>query len=293
MLHIVFATIVSIAYGQLNNEETLSSDARMTTFIQLLDQAGVSPSQGQTILAPTDSAWQAFRGIDSDIRIKYENQSQFFVHLRYLTSWHLITEGAFLSTEIFDGQRTLLENSVGNITVNQVNQSVGNVGISSFIETDIATSEGIIHVLDRVVVPPPLTMNIIDVLMVDVNQFSLSTMMNLALHVGLDDTINSALYDSGITFLVPPNRRFNRAEIDVSTLMLPENFDFARSFVECHIILDNYHEAEVFAMNEEAGTEQFLATSLLGTSLWITTSEGRLRFQSLDVLVADQVARNG
>jgi hypothetical protein len=59
------------------------------------------------------------------------------------------------------------------------------------------------------------------------------------------------------------------------------------------MIMDNYHEAQVFAMNEANNVEQMLVLSELGTHLWITTSDNMLRFQSQEVLVADLPSMNG
>jgi hypothetical protein len=123
-------------------------------------------------------------------------------------------------------------------------------------------------------------------------QFAFTTMANLALWAGLDDEI-SAVYEHGITLLVPPNRRFNRAEIDVPNLLTVAMRNYARDLVLCHMIKDNYHEAGVFAMSEVESTNQFLVVSELGTNMWITTTDDRLRFQSVGVVLADQVAKNG
>ena len=117
-------------------------------------------------------------------------------------------------------------------------------------------------------------------------------MANLALYVGLEDRINAA-YDNGLTFLVPPNRRFNRAEINVPHMLQPSMFNYTRDFILCHMIRGNYHEAQVFAMNEASGEDQILVTSELGTRMWITTTEDHLRFQSQKLLLTDQPSDNG
>jgi hypothetical protein len=108
----------------------------------------------------------------------------------------------------------------------------------------------------------------------------------------LDDELNK-VYENGITFLVPPNRRFNRAEIDLGMLLTEPMRSYTRDFVLCHMIQRNYYEAGVFALNEENDREQFLETSMLGTHIWITTTENKVRFQSTDVRLFDQPTQNG
>jgi uncharacterized surface protein with fasciclin (FAS1) repeats len=285
----------SICNAQINNAGTLQNDDRFNKFMQLMDSVGLSPTLGETILAPTTDAWNAYREQDMGIWNKYVQQANFFVHLRELLLWHLVTEGRFTFDEIFNGQRKFMESTKGNLTIYQNFNipRVDNVPSSAFSERDIATTDGVLHVLDQVIVPPYLAVNIIEQLLDDYsNKFAFTTMANLALYVGLNDEID-AMYENGITFLVPPNRRFNRAQIDVPTLLTDEMRSYTRDFVKCHMIMDNYHESGVFAYNDELEQEQLLVTTQLGTSLWITTTGGRLRFQSTELLLTDQVAKNG
>jgi uncharacterized surface protein with fasciclin (FAS1) repeats len=123
-------------------------------------------------------------------------------------------------------------------------------------------------------------------------KFSFSNMANLALHVGLDDRLNAA-YEYGLTFLVPPNRRFNRAEIDIPKMLQPDMFNYTRDFILCHMIKDNYHDAKLYAMSEQSGEDQHLVLSELGTHMWITTTKNMVRFQSQELLLPDQPTNNG
>ncbi len=229
-----------------------------------------------------------------DLWNKYSTQPEFFIHLQELLLWHLVTEGAYTTDAIFDGTRTLLENSIWNITVDQRFKKVDNVPLTSFIDPNITTTEGYLHVINEVIVPPYMAVNMIEhMLERDISiKFAYTTMANLALYAELDDRIN-AMYEHGLTFLVPPNPRFNRAQIDVPKLLTPEMKEYTRDFVLAHMIRDCYYEAGVFTYNNENDQEQFLVTSELGTHLWITTSENRLRFQSRELIITDQVARNG
>jgi transforming growth factor-beta-induced protein len=290
---ILVSVLLAVSYGQTNNAGTLSNDGRLTKFIQLLDRAGISPSAGETIFAPTNEALNAFRDDDVGLWNKYASQAEFYVHLRDLLLWHFVTEGRFTFDQIFDGGRQFLENQQGNITISQQFKKIDNVPAAAFIEANISTSDGIVHVIDDVIMPPYLAMNIIEQLLDDrTAKFAFSTMANLALYVGLDEQINK-MFEHGITLLVPPNRRFVRAQIDVPSLLTEEMRNYTRDFVKCHMIVDNYYEAGMFAYNSEMDQEQILVTSELGTSMWITTTDEIFRFQSTKVILADQPAKNG
>lgn len=281
--------------AQLTNAATMANDVRLRRFVNLLDRAGISPSIGTIVFAPSATGWNAFEAADQTRWDRWLNQPEFFLHFQHLLLWHFSTEGPFRADQIWDGQRTTLTTTNGDITVVQAQpQRIDNVLRTSFPPPwDTATAEGILHVIDDVIMPPYLTQGIMWNLENDRSgTFIFSFMVNLAIHAELDDEIDQ-MYDNGITLLVPPNRRFNRVEIDVDELLLPENKEYTRSLVLCHMIERNYDVARVFALNQENNRQQFVVNSMYGTSMWITTTEDKVRFQSADIIFADQPANNG
>jgi hypothetical protein len=63
--------------------------------------------------------------------------------MRLLLLWHFVTEGRFTFDEIFDGSREQLENSIGNITVDQRLQKIDNVPAYVFLEVNVSTSDNV------------------------------------------------------------------------------------------------------------------------------------------------------
>jgi uncharacterized surface protein with fasciclin (FAS1) repeats len=290
----VGAMVLIPVHSQTTFAVIMANDARLAKFSSLLDQVGISASIAQTVFAPSLDGFDAYRTQNGSMWDKYVSKPEYFAHLREVLLWHLVTEGAFTFDEIFDGSRPLLENSLFNITIDQRFKKIDNVAGASFAEANISSSEGILHVIDDVMIPPYMAVNLIEhMLERDTSvKFSYTTMAMLAQYAGLEDKIN-AVYENGITFLVPPNARFNRANIYVPNLITAEMKNYTRDFVLAHLIMDNYYEAGIFAYNEENDQEQFMVVSELGTSLWITTTDGYLRFQSRKLLLTDRPARNG
>ncbi|KAG7364083.1 fasciclin domain containing protein [Nitzschia inconspicua] len=289
--------IVSPCDAQTNaastNQVTINNDQRLKQFSGFLTKAGINPSTALTMFAPTNEAFEKFQASDPVRYEKWTQQSLYFVHLKKVLEWHLVTEGAYTFDQIFDGSRTLMENAQGNITIDQRFKRIDNVDSQDFVQSDIATAEGVLHALGSVIIPPYLAVDLITTLLKDRSYvFALSNMANLALHAGLEDRLNDD-YEKGLTFLVPPNRRFNRAEIDIPKMLTDEMYNYTRDFILCHMIKDIYHEAQVFARNNANNEDQFLVISELGTHMWITTTEDRLRFQSVNVLVPDIPSNNG
>eukprot|EP00934_Nitzschia_sp_Nitz4_P007459 Nitzschia sp. Nitz4//scaffold230_size58257//28259//30405//NITZ4_006482-RA/size58257-augustus-gene-0.4-mRNA-1//1//CDS//3329543253//7449//frame0 len=287
------AVAVDLALAQETVISIVTGDDRLSKFVQLLDRAGLSVSEGLTILAPTTEAFNDWREEDTALWNKYASQSEFIVHLTHLLGWHLIIEDVLTTDQIFNGGRSLVETMYGNITLNQQYKTLENVALVDILEPNITASNGIVHVLDDVLIPPYMAVNLMGHLLDhDVTKFAFTTMANLALHVGLEDKIDAA-YEHGITFMVPPNRRFVRDQVDLDLLTSDEMYNYTRDFVLSHLVMNNYHEAGVVAYNEENDQEQFMIKSELGTSFWITSTDDRVRFQSRDVIVFDQPAKNG
>jgi uncharacterized surface protein with fasciclin (FAS1) repeats len=279
--------------GASTNQVTMNNDERLKQFSSLLSKAGIDPATALTMFAPTNQAFAKFETNDPVRFEKWMQRPEYFIHLKQMLEWHLVTEGAFNFNQIFDGSREAMENSQGNITIDQRFKRIDNVDSQDFAQSDIVTAEGVMHALDSVIIPPFLGDDLISQLLQDRSYvFALSNMANLALHVGLADRLNDD-YENGLTFLVPPNRRFNRAEIDIPKMLSPEMFNYTRDFILCHMVMDIYHEAQVFARNEANDEDQFLVISELGTHMWITTTEDKLRFQSVEVLVPDLPSNNG
>jgi hypothetical protein len=167
-----------------------------------------------------------------------------------------------------------------------VSASLDGVPRSAIVKADIVTQDGIVHVMDTFLVAPYIGLNMIGLLLDDTSEkFEFSTMAHLAIFAGLRDVIDM-VYDNGVTFLVPPNRRFIRGEFDVPALFTEASREYTHSLVISHLILHtNYYESSVYSLHEENNILETLEVSYLGTSMWITTTDDRLRFQGVDILL--------
>ena len=290
-LAVVFASSSSSVNGQ-NVANVVRSNPELTRFSAFLDEAGISPGLGETIFAPSNAAFDKY-GSDFPRLWELYQKPVWFLHLREIMLWHLVTEGQFMTKDIFDGGRTQLEVSKGNITISQRTSTLDGVPRALISEPNITASDGIVHVVSQVIIPPFMRLTLIEQMLDDQSmKFAFSTMANLALFVGLDEEIEK-IFEDGLTFLVPLNIRFIRAEVNVVKLLTEESREYTKDFILCHVIGDNLYESTVFAIQKEAEVEQMLVSSWLGTDMWITTTENILRFQSTKVILADQLASNG
>jgi Fasciclin domain len=304
LLFLTSVPVKPVTAQNTNNAGQIAADADTTTFNDFLASVGLSAGEGQTILAPNNGAFEKYALADPTMYTKYFTSNDYFLHRREVLQWLLVTEGRFTVADIFDGTRGQIANVNGNITIIQaVNgtttttttiATLDGVPRTAIVKPDIATQDGIVHVMDTFIVAPYIGLNLIGLCLDDNSaKFEFATMAQLAIFTGLREVIDM-VYDKGVTFLVPPTRRFNRGEIDIAELLTEAKKEYTKSLVSCHLILyTNYYESSVFSLHEENDIEETLELSYLGTNIWITTTDDRLRFQAVDVLLPDQVARNG
>jgi len=293
---LLLLSLSSVNAQTTSNAGWLDSDPEMSTFLFYLSRIGLSPGDGDIIFAPVN---EAFENLDKqtfsnyDVWQMYKDQPEFIMHLKHVITTHVCigdVEGVPLRTgEIWDNSRQYLRTNVGNATITQNPKMIDNVPFSAITAADIATTDGYINTMSQVMWPPYLAEGIINQLFDDRSwKFAFTTMANLILHTGLEDKID-AMYEHGITLLVPPNRRFNRAEFDLPLLLTNGMFDYCKEFVLAHMVTHIHHTQSIFAREEQ----EFLLITERNTHLWVATTENQIRFQSELVLVMDQVSKHG
>lgn len=136
------ATIVDIASG---NE----SFQTLTAALQAADLAGVLAGEGPfTVFAPTDEAFAALPAGTLEMLLMPENKDKLVQVLTY----HVVA-GSVKSTDLETGMVPTVEGSDVNVTLGE-NQVM--VNDASVVTADIEASNGVIHVIDKVILPPDL-----------------------------------------------------------------------------------------------------------------------------------------
>ncbi|MEG5037958.1 MULTISPECIES: fasciclin domain-containing protein [unclassified Microcoleus] len=127
-----------------------SGDAQFKTLTKALGSAGlVTTLQGKgpfTVFAPTDAAFAALPKGTVDDLLKPANKAK----LTKILTYHVVP-GSVLSTSLKSGDVKSVEGSSLNVAV-----SAGKVTVSgaNVVKADIKASNGVIHVIDKVLMPP-------------------------------------------------------------------------------------------------------------------------------------------
>lgn len=132
--------------------QSASTQGSFTTLNKALLAAGLTKQvveQGPyTVFAPTDAAFAALPKGTVDNLLKPENKQQ----LVKLLGYHAIP-GQVTSSQLTSGQVKTVEGSPVTLKVNSTTNTV-TVNGAKVIQADIPASNGVVHVVDRVILPP-------------------------------------------------------------------------------------------------------------------------------------------
>ena len=127
-----------------------SGDAQFKTLTKALGSAGlVTTLQGKgpfTVFAPTDAAFAALPKGTVENLLKPENKAQ----LTKILTYHVVP-GSVLSTSLKSGDVKSVEGSSLKVGVNGSKVTVSGANV---VKADIKASNGVIHVIDKVLMPP-------------------------------------------------------------------------------------------------------------------------------------------
>ncbi|MFH7024446.1 MAG: fasciclin domain-containing protein [Heteroscytonema crispum UTEX LB 1556] len=124
------------------------------TLTKAVQAAGLTEQlKGQgpyTVFAPTDAAFAALPKGTLDNLLKPENKTK----LVQLLGYHVIP-GQVTSSQLTSGQVATLEGNPVTVTVDSANNTV-KVNDAKVTQADIPASNGVVHVVDKVILPPSL-----------------------------------------------------------------------------------------------------------------------------------------
>ena len=267
-------------YGGSNSNNVVAtalSDGRFKTLAKVLNSAGlVETLQGDgpfTVFAPTD---EAFSKLPTDVisnLLKPENSEELGNILKY----HVLAGSVRLAGALeSEGAKTITGDSIsvtftdGKVKVNE----------STLINSDIQCSNGVIHVIDSVLLPPkPET----DLVAVAKRSGKLSTLLAAVEAAGLSDTLSSA---SEVTILAPTDEAFSKLpKGTLESLLKPESRKALQKILAMHVLNGKVSAGD--ALNAKQ------AMSFSGESLTFKVMDGFLKVNSSTIVSTDIAADNG
>ena len=131
--------------------EVASNDSRFSTLVTALDSAGLVQTMQEggpfTVFAPTNAAFNALpEGTVQDL-LQPENRER----LTSILTYHVV-EGATMAADV-QGMSSVTTLEGSNVSISTSGDSV-QVGNATVVQADVEASNGVIHVIDAVLMPP-------------------------------------------------------------------------------------------------------------------------------------------
>lgn len=139
--------------------KSAANQGQFQTLTRAVQAAGLTEqlaAQGpNTVFAPTDAAFAALPKATLDNLLQPANKQQ----LIKLLTYHVVP-GRITSKQLKSGQVKTVEGTPVKITVNPANNTI-TVNDARVTQPDISASNGIVHVVDKVILPPnfPASLN--------------------------------------------------------------------------------------------------------------------------------------
>lgn len=264
--------------------DTAVADGRFTTLVAAVEAAGlVDTLKGTgpfTVFAPTDDAFAKLPAGTLDELLKPENKQK----LTDILLYHVVS-GKVMAADVvkLTSATTVLGKDI-KITVKD-----GKVYLNDNVQvviTDVEASNGVIHVIDTVLLPPADDaamgkMDIVDTAVADGRFKTLATALQAA---GLVDTLKG---EGPFTVFAPTDDAF--AKLPAGTLddlLKPENKQKLTDILLYHVVSGKVMAADVVNLAS--------ATTVLGKDIKITVKDGKVYLNdTVQVIITDVEASNG
>lgn len=255
--------------------DTAVAAGSFNTLAAALEAAGlvetIKDANSLTVFAPTDEAFEKLPKGTVESLLKPENKDQLIAVLTYHVAKGRVRaqEVAGLRTvETLNGQRVDIAVNEGRIQLNE----------SNVISADIRASNGIIHVIDEVLIPE--SKKIPEIAQRAGNFGTLVTALQEA------KLVEPLLGDGPFTVLAPTDDAFSALpEGTVASLLKPENRDELQRILKYHVVQGRLYSDD-FLKNRTY-------TTLAGVKVKLTFKDGGFKANSSDVVASDIDAANG
>ncbi len=255
-----------------NIVDTAVADGRFTTLVAAVQAAGLAETlSGEgpfTVFAPTDDAFAKLPAGTVEALLADPEA------LTNILLYH-VADGREMAADVLGMEKvaTLQGKSI------MVKQDMGNVYLddAQVLITDILTSNGVIHVIDTVLIPP------LDIVETAVADGRFTTLVAAVQAADLVETLQS---EGPFTVFAPTDDAFAKLPAGtVESLLLPENLEQLTNILLYHVVSGKVMAADVVSLTE--------AETALGEMLNIKVEDGKVYINDAMVIITDIETSNG
>lgn len=261
-------------YAKVNIVETAKSAGKFNTLLAAAEAAGlVDTLTGEgpiTVFAPTDEAFKALPEGTVESLLKPENRDKLAAILKY----HVVP-GKVMADKVVSSDE--LKSALGQYLDVTVQDDAVSIAGANIIKTDIKASNGVIHVIDAVMLPQP------DLAETAATAGKFNTLLAAAETAGLTDALKG---NGQLTIFAPTDAAFAALpEGTVEELLKPENSAKLAAILKYHVVAGRHLAADVVTKDK--------IETLQGSEIKITKMDGSVKVNKANITATDIKAGNG
>ena len=244
--------------------------------VDALTQANlVATLQGDgpfTVFAPTDQAFT-----DAGIDLSTFDTDEEIAVLTDILLYHVYTAGAVYAADVTDGLTVAMAN--GDDASFTVTDGTVMIGDATVTTADVMASNGVIHVIDKVLMPPA---DLVDIAAVAMSTGAHDSLVAALVKADLVSTMQGV---GPYTVFAPTDQAFTDAGIDLDTFTTDEEIAALTDILLYHVYSGAVYAADV--------TDGLAVEMVNGDYAQFTVTEGTVMIEDATVTAADVMASNG
>ena len=188
-----------------------------------------------------------------------------------------VVSGTALSTDLSDGMMvTTLQGGEVSVSITDGMVMIGNATV---IVADINADNGVVHVIDAILIPSEDTSTVFDIIESSEAHNTLETAIVAA---GLDETLAS---EGPFTVFAPTDDAFSLIPADVIETLLADPMGMLTQILLNHVVSGVTMSADL--------SDGMMIETLQGSEVMVSITDGVVMIDNATVIVADIVADNG
>ena len=277
---IMTACLMTMPIAMADSSEDIPTNATNTgvhdVLVDALVQADlVSTLQGDgpfTVFAPTDQAFT-----DAGIDLSTFDTDEEIAVLTDILLYHVYTAGAVYAADVTDGLTVAMAN--GDDASFTVTDGTVMIGDATVTTADVVASNGVIHVIDKVLMPPA---DLVDIAAVAMSTGAHDSLVAALVKADLVSTMQGV---GPYTVFAPTDQAFTDAGIDLDAFTTDEEIATLTNILLYHVYSGAVNAADV--------TDGLAVQMVNGDYAQFTVSEGTVMIEDATVTAADVMASNG
>merc|ERR1712176_77226 len=253
--------------GQTTDLSTLVDALKAADLVTTLEGKGPF-----TVFAPTNDAFEALPYKGAELTYLLNNKDKLTEVLEYHVTWGNITSADLKNGEMI---KMLMGGDV-TVKINGTSVMINNATVTT---PNVIASNGVVHIIDKVLIPENFTAPNIPALATDANLSTFVTALQKA-------DLVTAVSDGPLTVFAPTNAAFAALPTGLlDKLLEPANLQALQQVLKYHVV-----SGEVVSSALKNGEK---VPTLEGSNLNITISGSEVDVNKAKVIKADQFAVNG